>query len=254
MDTIDLIILCGYFFFVLAAAFIFRRFSKSASGFIRGGGAMMWWMAGATAFMTQFSAWTFTGAAAKAYEDGLTVLFLFWGNALGFFVASWYFAARFRKLRVDTAMEVIRQRFGKHSEQLFTWLQFPLTTLSAAIWLNGLALFIAAVLGVNLSITIIGVGVLVTVIAVSGGSWTVSATNTMQLILLMSVTMIAGLFALIQAGGPAAIINNFPVNPVMGESIRYWQIFVVWVVIIMMKQTISTNNAMTCYRFPGHNQ
>ena len=74
----------------------------------------MWWMAGATAFMTQFSAWTFTGAAAKAYEDGLTILFIFWGNALGFFVAAAYFAARFRKLRVDTAMEVIRQRFGQN--------------------------------------------------------------------------------------------------------------------------------------------
>ena len=249
MDTINLIILCGYFIFVLATAFIFRRFSRSASGFIRGGGAMMWWMAGATAFMTQFSAWTFTGAAAKAYEDGLTVLFLFWGNALGFFVAAWFFAARFRKLRVDTAMEVIRQRFGLFSEQVFTWLQFPLTTLSAAIWLNGLALFVSAVLGVDLMLTIMGVGTLVTIIAVSGGSWTVSATNTMQLILLMSVTIVTGLFALIHAGGPVAIVNNLPVNPVMGDSVRYWQIFVVWVVIIMMKQTISTNNAMTCYRF-----
>ncbi|MDN3702328.1 hypothetical protein QWY96_18000 [Vibrio artabrorum] len=34
--------------------------------------------------MTQFSAWTFTGAAAKAYEDGLTVLFIFGVMPLAF--------------------------------------------------------------------------------------------------------------------------------------------------------------------------
>ena len=249
MDSLDISIIAGYFVFIIVAAFIFKRFAKTSSGFIRGGGAMMWWMAGATAFMTQFSAWTFTGAAAKAYEDGLAVLFLFWGNALGFFVAAMYFASRYRKLRVDTAMEVIRKRFGKTSEQVFTWLQFPLTTISAAIWLNGLAIFVAAVFHIDLYITIIGVGILVTFIAVSGGSWTVSATNVIQLILLMAITLTVGAYALIYIGGPVELIEKSEIPSFMGTDINYWQIFVVWVVFIMAKQTMGTNNAMSCYRF-----
>ncbi|MGV3002319.1 sodium:solute symporter family transporter [Vibrio sp.] len=249
MDSLDISIIAGYFVFIIVAAFIFKRFAKTSSGFIRGGGAMMWWMAGATAFMTQFSAWTFTGAAAKAYEDGLAVLFLFWGNALGFFVAAMYFASRYRKLRVDTAMEVIRKRFGKTSEQVFTWLQFPLTTISAAIWLNGLAIFVAAVFHIDLYITIIGVGILVTFIAVSGGSWTVSATNVIQLVLLMAITLTVGAYALIYIGGPVELIEKSEIPSFMGTDINYWQIFVVWVVFIMAKQTMSTNNAMSCYRF-----
>ncbi|MGF1703572.1 transporter [Photobacterium makurazakiensis] len=249
MQTLDLLVVSGYFVFILIAALIFKRFSRSSSGFIRGGGAMMWWMAGATAFMTQFSAWTFTGAAAKAFEDGLPVLFIFWGNAIGFFVAAWFFAARYRKLRVDTAMEVIRLRFGKASEQIYTWLQFPLTTLSAAIWLNGLAIFVAAVFSIDLKVTIIGVGVIVTLISVSGGSWTVSATNVIQLILLMSITLIVGAYALFSSGGPIQLASDFPAESIMGNNISYWQVFLLWVVIIMTKQTISTNNAMSCYRF-----
>lgn len=249
MDILDISIIAGYFVFIIVAAFIFKRFAKTSSGFIRGGGAMMWWMAGATAFMTQFSAWTFTGAAAKAYEDGLAVLFLFWGNALGFFVAAMYFASRYRKLRVDTAMEVIRMRFGRLSEQVFTWLQFPLTTISAAIWLNGLAIFVAAVFHIDLYITIIGVGILVTFIAVSGGSWTVSATNVIQLVLLMAITLTVGAYALIYIGGPVELIEKSEIPSFMGTDINYWQIFVVWIVFIMMKQTIGTNNAMSCYRF-----
>lgn len=249
MNGLDISIIAGYFVFIIIAAFIFKRFAKTSSGFIRGGGAMMWWMAGATAFMTQFSAWTFTGAAAKAYEDGLAVLFLFWGNALGFFVAALYFAAKYRKLRVDTAMEVIRMRFGKSSEQVFTWLQFPLTTISCAIWLNGLAIFVAAVFSIDLYITIIGVGVLVTFIAVSGGSWTVSATNVIQLVLLMAITLTVGAYALIYIGGPVELVAQSAIPSVMGTEMNYWQIFVIWVVFIMAKQTIGTNNAMSCYRF-----
>ncbi|PMG95267.1 transporter [Vibrio breoganii] len=249
MELLDLTIVLAYFVFVIFAALVFKRFAKTSSGFIRGGGAMMWWMAGATAFMTQFSAWTFTGAAAKAYEDGLTVLFLFWGNALGFFVAALYFAERYRKLRVDTPMEVIKLRFGKVSEQFYTWLSFPLGILSAAIWLNGLAIFVAAVFGIDLYVTIMIVGALVTFVAVSGGSWTVSATNVIQLILLVSITMTVGGFALYSSGGPTQMVENYPGDFLLGSDIQYWQICAIWVFIIMGKQTINTNNALTCYRF-----
>ncbi|RKF18093.1 transporter [Alginatibacterium sediminis] len=249
MHSIDLWVVAAYFVFVIGAAITFKRFATDSGQYIKGGGAMMWWMAGATAFMTQFSAWTFTGAAAKAYEDGFPVLMLFWGNALGFFIAAWFFAERFRKLRVDTPMDVIRQRFGLVSEQIYTWLQFPLTTLSAAIWLNGLAIFVAAVFQIELSHTIIGVGVLVTFIAVSGGSWTVSATNVIQLILLMAITMTIGIVALIGAGGPIELARNFPAPSLAGNNVSYPQIFILWGAVVLTKQSISTNNAMSCYRF-----
>lgn len=249
MELIDSAIVVGYFAFVLFAALAFKRFTTDSSGFIRGGGAMMWWMAGATAFMTQFSAWTFTGAAAKAYEDGLTVLFIFWGNALGFFVAACYFAARYRKMRVETAMEAIKVRFGRVSEQVYTWLSFPLTIMSAAIWLNGLALFAAAVFNIDLVVTIVGVGLLVTFVAASGGSWTVSATNVIQLILLVAITMSVGAFALLEVGGPMSLIDSYPTDSYMGADISYWQVFWLWVVMMLLKQTISANNALSCYRF-----
>lgn len=177
MTLLDSMIVMIYLLFIGIAAWLFRRFSTSSNDFLQGGGAMMWWMAGATAFMTQFSAWTFTGAAAKAYEDGISVMFIFWGNALGFFVAAAFFARRYRRLRVETAMEVIRVRFGHTSEQLFTWLSFPLTLIACAIWMNGLASFFSAVFAIEMSTTILAMGVVVTLIAVSGGAWTVSVTN-----------------------------------------------------------------------------
>ncbi len=72
------------------------------------------------------------------------MMFIFWGNALGFLVAAAFFAKRYRRLRVETAMEVIRIRFGGVSEQVFTWLSFPITLIACAIWMNGLAAFFSA--------------------------------------------------------------------------------------------------------------
>ena len=246
MTHLDWFVLALYFVFLLIVTNAFKRHASNADGFIKGNGAMTWWMAGATAFMTQFSAWTFTGAAAKAFEDGLSIMFVFWGNALGFFVSALFFASRYRRLRVATAMDVVRLRFDKLSEQVFTWSSFPITLIGAAIWLNGLGAFLSATFGISIDVTIVSISLLVTFIALTGGVWTVSATNVIQLVLLVTITMVVGATA-------AKHVVSLPVeslsNTVMGESMHTWQIFIAWVAIMLLKQTLTTNNALSSYRF-----
>ncbi|CAE6930603.1 Sodium:solute symporter family [Vibrio sp. B1FLJ16] len=247
MTLLDSMIVMIYLLFIAIAAWVFRRFSNSSNDFLQGGGTMMWWMAGATAFMTQFSAWTFTGAAAKAYEDGISVMFIFWGNPLGFFLAAAFFARRYRRLRVETAMEVIRVRFGHASEQLFTLLNFPLTLIACAIWMNGLASFFSAVFAIDVSTTIIAMGVIVTLIAVSGGAWTVSVTNVIQLVLLIAITLVIGYTALQRFETPAAIFDH--VNPVYGQNMNIPFLFVMWAIAMLLQQTMNNNHTLSCYRF-----
>ncbi|MBA1246500.1 sodium:solute symporter family transporter [Pseudomonas luteola] len=249
MTSLDLLVVAVYLVFIIVAAWCFRRYAQSSSQFINGGGSMPWWMAGATAFMTQFSAWTFTGAAGKAFTDGFPVLVLFWGNALGFFIACLFFAARYRKLRVETSMQVIALRFGKPTEQLFTWLQFPLSTLTAAIWLNGLAYILASMTGFGMVPTLLITGTVITFISASGGAWTVNATNVIQLVLILAITLVTGCFALYTGGGPGNIVERFPVDFWQGQDMNLWQILLFWIAMILMQQVLSTNNAITCYRF-----
>lgn len=249
MNALDITVIALYLLFIVWAAWCFRRYAQSSSQFINGGGSMPWWMAGATAFMTQFSAWTFTGAAGKAFTDGFPVLVLFWGNALGFFIACLFFAARYRKLRVETSMQVIALRFGKPTERLFTWLQFPLSTLTAAIWLNGLAYILASMTGFGMVPTLLITGTVITFISASGGAWTVNATNVIQLVLILAITLVTGCFALYTGGGPGNIVERFPVDFWQGHDMNLWQILLFWIAMILMQQVLSTNNAITCYRF-----
>lgn len=249
MNALDITVIALYLLFIVWAAWCFRRYAQSSSQFINGGGSMPWWMAGATAFMTQFSAWTFTGAAGKAFIDGFPVLVLFWGNALGFFIACLFFAARYRKLRVETSMQVIALRFGKPTEQLFTWLQFPLSIFTAAIWLNGLAYILASMTGFGMVPTLLITGTVITFISASGGAWTVNATNVIQLVLILAITLVTGCFALYTGGGPGNIVERFPVDFWQGHDMSLWQILLFWIAMILMQQVLSTNNAITCYRF-----
>ncbi len=74
---LNILIVGIYFVFLIVIGWIFRTFSSNTSDYFKGGGKMLWWMVGSTAFMTQFSAWSFTGAAGKAFSNGLSVMMIF---------------------------------------------------------------------------------------------------------------------------------------------------------------------------------
>ncbi|TEW53099.1 transporter [Psychromonas sp. RZ22] len=247
--NIDIIVVLAYFAFLIAIGWMFRSFSTSTSDYFRGGGKMLWWMVGATAFMTQFSAWTFTGAAGKAFTDGFAVVILFLANAFGYFMNWAYFAPKFRQLRVVTAIEAIQKRFGRTSEQFFTWGSMPDSIISAGIWLNGLAIFVAAVFNIPMETTIVATGLVLLVMSVTGGSWAVVASDFVQMLVIMAVTITCAIAAYIQGDGITNIINNFHGNFMVGSDLNYMSIFVLWIIFIFVKQFGVMNNSINSYRY-----
>ena len=206
-------------------------------------------MVGASAFMTQFSAWTFTGASGKAYTDGLAVAFLFVGNALGFFFNFLYFAPRFRQMRVVTVVEALRLRFGPKNEQVFAWVSMFTTSISAGIGLNGLAIITSSLFGFSMEATIIATGLVVIFMSVTGGSWAVIASDFMQMIVIMAVTMCCAIVGIYHAGGVTQIVENFPRDFVAGTELNYMSIFYIWAFSIFLKQIGLTNNIIYSYRY-----
>ena len=77
----DYIVIAGYFLLVVGIGIVFSRLAKnSTSDYFRGGGRMLWWMVGSAAFMAQISAFTFTGGAGKAFNDGFAISLVFFGD------------------------------------------------------------------------------------------------------------------------------------------------------------------------------
>jgi Na+/proline symporter len=245
----DYAIIAVYFIFMALIGLGFRKLVGDSSDYFRGGGRMLWWMAGSSAFMTQFSAWTFTGAASKAYIDGPIILVVFFANALGFFISFWIVAARFRQSRVITPVEAIRRRFGAKNEQFFTWFQIPIGTMYAGIWLNALGVFFSAVFGFDLVATIVVTGVAVLFVSLVGGAWAVSASDFMQVLVLMLITVVCAAYALFSLDSPASLITDFPAPALWGNGIEIPAIVWLWIVAIVIKQVISVNSLLDSNRY-----
>ncbi|MBY8234000.1 Na+:solute symporter [Vibrio fluvialis] len=248
--NIDILVVCVYFVFMVAIGVIFKRFAgRSTSDYFRGGGKMLWWMVGSTAFMTQFSAWTFTGAAGKAFTDGFPIMVVFIANAFGFLMSWLFFSYRFRQMRTVTPIEGVRRRFGATNEQVFTWATMPTSIVYTGIWLNGLALFVSAVFKVDMTTTIVITGSIVLFISIIGGSWGVVASDFVQMVVIMSVTVVCAIAAIVEVGGPSNLIEQFPVDSIMGSNMNYPLLFVTWFIFMFVKQLQSINNMNDSYRF-----
>lgn len=246
----DYIVIAGYFCLILAIGFVFKKMaSKSTSDYFRGGGKMLWWMVGSTAFMMQFSAWTFTGAAGKAFTDGFAVCLVFFANTFSYFCGWAYFSHRFRQMRVDTPTEGIRRRFGHQNELFFSCALIIFTLINAGIWLNALGVFSSAVFEADINLTIIIIGLAVVFVSVLAGAWGVVASDFVQTLVVATISIACAIVALVKVGGPVALVQNFPGDFIMGPDMNYGLLLVGTFIFFLAKQLITIMNLHDSFRF-----
>ncbi len=198
---IELITIGVYLLVLVAVGLVLHRQNSNVSDYFRNGCQGTWWLVGASAFMSSFSAWTFTGAAGVAYEAGWSVSIIFLANAAGFFINFLFLAPWFRQLRAITVPEVIRNRFGGTTQQVYAWFSVPTQLLFSALQLYGLAIFSASVFGLNLQAVILGVGTVVLIYSVVGGSWAVMSNDFLQTLVLVPMTVLLAVLCLVKVGG-----------------------------------------------------
>lgn len=246
----EYLVIAGYFALILGVGFTFKRMaSKSTSEYFRGGGRMLWWMVGSTAFMAQFSAWTFTGAAGKAFTDGFAISIVFFANTAAYFCGWAYFSHRFRQTRVDTPTEVIKRRFGHQNELFFSWALIAFSIINGGVWLNALGVFASAVFEADIMWTIIATGVVLTFVSVISGAWGVVASDFVQTLVVAVLSVACAIVALIEIDGPVNLINNFPSDFFLGPDMNYGLILFASFIFFLVKQLICIMNFNDSFRF-----
>ena len=198
---IDWIVIGSYLALIMAMGAVFARFSKNDSDYFRGGSKGTWWLVGASAFMSGFSAYTFTAASGVAFESGWSVVVIYFANAFGYLLNFLFLAPWFRQIRATTGAEVIKMRYGLKTQQFYAWIGIVMSLLMAGIWLNGLAIFTAAIFGLNIKVVIVVVGIVVLFYSMSGGVWAVMGTDFLQSLILIPITILMAYLCLKQLGG-----------------------------------------------------
>lgn len=245
----NIIIIITYFMLMIGVGLAFKKFNKNTSDYFRGGGSMLWWLVGATTFISFVSAVTYTGAAGKAYESGTFVFVVYFANGVGFFISYLYFSERFRQSRAVTAIEVVRERFGRVNEQFFTWMVVPFGVIHGGLWLYSLGIIISTVFGIDMYVTVASVGVVVLFISLAGGSWAVVASDFMQLMIMVPVAIILAVLSLREVRGVGSFIDQLPTTQYNWSELADSNIVWLWVIASLLKQFFSVNNTNDGYRF-----
>jgi len=237
-------IIAFYLLFMLAIGVVFRRMSKDTSDYFRAGGAMPWWLTGASAWIFSFSAWTFTGAAGKVYETGTLVLVVFYASIVALAFAMAFTCVRFRRMRVITWMEAVRQRYGAGTEQFYTWVLLLLRLFFAGVSLNAIGIFMAAVFQIDMNTLLVVLGFVVTVVAFAGGSWAVLASDFVQAFLIVTITLCTAVLVLIrpEIGGVGGLLGKVPSAHLNWSELARPELITLWILGTLWLKFTDENN------------
>ena len=177
----------------IAAAGVFQtRRKQTIDQYLRSGNEMGWLSIGLGVMATQASAITFLSAPGLGYESGLRFVQFYFGMPIAIVLISKFFIPIYYRLKVYTAYEYLEQRFDLRV-RLFTALLFLVQRgLAAGLTIYAPAIILSTILGWNLNLTIIGVGGLVILYTVSGGSKAVSITQRWQMAVILGGMFLAG--------------------------------------------------------------
>ena len=191
MHTLDWLVLFGTLLAIVTYGIYKTRGAKDLEGYLKGGNSLKWWTIGLSVMATQASAITFLSTPGQAYEEGMGFVQFYLGQPLAMlFVCIWVIPIYY-KLKVYTAYEYLEKRFNLKIRLLAAFLFLVQRGLAAGITIYAPAIILSTILGWNLNLTNLIIGVLVILYTVSGGTKAVSVTQKQQMTVMMGGMLIA---------------------------------------------------------------
>ena len=191
MQPIDWIVLSFTLLGIVLYGTWKTRGSKNVQEYIRGGNEAKWWTVGLSVMATQASAITFLSTPGQAFHDGMGFVQFYFGVPIAMVVICLVFIPLYHRLKVYTAYEYLESRFDLKTRSLAAVLFLIQRGLAAGITIFAPAIILSAVLGWNLTMLNIIIGILVIIYTVSGGTKAVSVTQKHQMAVIFTGMFIA---------------------------------------------------------------
>jgi len=196
MSSIDWIIMCGFIGFVVIYGTWRSRNTADVDTYMRAGRTSKWWLVALSIMATQASAITFLSTPGQAYVDGMRFVQFYFGLPIAMIILSITAVPIYNKLNVYTAYEYLEKRFDLKNRVLGSALFLTQRGLAAGFTIYAPSLILSVILGWELSITIIIVGLMVIIYTTVGGTVAVNRTHLLQMIII-TVGMFSAFFVLI---------------------------------------------------------
>ncbi|MEJ2195066.1 MAG: sodium:solute symporter [Ignavibacteriaceae bacterium] len=190
MSVVDWIVMTGFIAFVVIYGVIKTRGTKDIDSYIRAGRKTPWLTITLSIMATQASGITFLSTPGQAYVDGMRFVQIYLGLPIAMIILSITAVPLYNKLNVYTAYEYLEKRFDLKNRTLSSLLFLSQRGLAAGFTIYAPALILSVILGWQLDITIILIGIAVILYTTVGGTNAVNKTHIFQMVIIT-----AGMFS-----------------------------------------------------------
>lgn len=200
--TIDLAIVIIYLAAVLFAGMYFSKKKMTGKEYFKGDGTIPWWVTSVSIFATLLSPISFLSIAGNSYS-GTWVL---WFAQLGIFIAVpltiRLFLPVYSKLKIDTAYHYLELRYNSKGLRILGALLFivyQIGRMSIIMYLPSVVL--APLVGININVLIIIMGMIAIIYSYGGGLKSVLWTDFIQGLVLIAGVIFTLIYLLFSIDG-----------------------------------------------------
>src|SRR6478672_3480192 len=217
MRPIDWIVLIGTLAAIVAYGVWKGRHKKNLDGYLLAGRELKWPTIALSIMATQASAITFLSTPGQAYADGMRFVQFYLGLPIAMVILSITAVPIYHRLKIFTAYEYLETRFGVGTRTLTSLLFLIQRGLSTGITLYAPALIVSVILGWNIHLTNVVVGLLVVLYTATGGTKAVSRTQVHQLLIALGGMAVALIIAIHSLPQDVTLVEAFRVAGRMGR-------------------------------------
>ena len=191
MRPIDWAVVVVYLVWVVWDGLRQARRSKDVESFLVAGRSLPWWIVGLSVMATQLSAITMIGTTGQAYINGMRFLQNYYALPIAMVILSITLVPFFHRANVFTAYQYLETRFDS-KVRTFTALLFLFSrSLSCSVVISAPAVVMSVILGLNVTLTCLLIGIPTTIFTMFGGVRAVAYTDLKQMFAVVASLLIA---------------------------------------------------------------
>jgi SSS family transporter len=194
MELIDWAVMSLTLIFIIVYGIWKNNSHKNIQDYIRGGNQASWFTVGLSVMATQASAITFLSTPGQAFNDGMGFVQFYFGLPFAMIIICLFFLPVYHRLKVFTAYEFLEKRFDLKTRTLTAALFLVQRGLAAGITIYAPAIILSVVLGWNLKLLVVVIGLLVVFYTLIGGTQAVNVTQKQQMFIIFSGMVAAFIF------------------------------------------------------------
>src|SRR5262245_28071049 len=196
MSVVDWVVVGAYLVWMVVDGVRMSKRTQEVDGYLLASRSLPWWAVGLSVMATQLSAITMVSTTGQGYADGMRFVQFYFGLPIAMIILSVTVVPFFYRAKVFTAYEYLEGRFDLKTRTLTAALFLISRGLSCSAIVAAPAVILSILLGWDLTLTVLAIGIPTAIYTIFGGVQAVTWTDVKQMVIIIA-GILAAVFVLV---------------------------------------------------------